>query len=267
MPHPDDGLIHAWLDGELDAAESARVSELVARDRDWAAAAAEARGLIAASSRITVALDGVPGNVVPRKQPSSPAGRWSTIRAAALILVVASAATLWHFEGRGRALDQPESAPRVQASPTPSASGTPTPTPTPTDALGPARVPATGNTASTTVPKRESQPSAPIQNSASNALARRPRDPQPADSGRAVSPAPRALAQSAAAASAGATRDVVAGARCFETRQPTDSTVGVLRFPAAALSDSLKLGVLRLQGDSLMRARRLLAIAVRCQEP
>jgi hypothetical protein len=62
----DEGLIHAWLDGELDAVEAARVERLVAEDAEWAAAAAEARGLIAASSRILGALDMVAGDVIPR---------------------------------------------------------------------------------------------------------------------------------------------------------------------------------------------------------
>ena len=55
MPHPDEGLIHAWLDGELDAAESARIEALVRSDPEWASAAAEARGLAAASARIIAA--------------------------------------------------------------------------------------------------------------------------------------------------------------------------------------------------------------------
>ena len=44
MSHPDEGLIQAWLDGELDAAEAARIVRLVREDATWAAAAAEARG-------------------------------------------------------------------------------------------------------------------------------------------------------------------------------------------------------------------------------
>lgn len=59
-------MIHAWLDGELGAVEAARVERLVAEDAAWAAAAAEARGLIAASSRILSALDVVAGDVIPR---------------------------------------------------------------------------------------------------------------------------------------------------------------------------------------------------------
>ncbi len=74
MSHPDEGLIHAWLDGELDAEEAARVERLVADDKAWAAAAAEARGLIAASARILSHLDSVPGDVVPKDAEAGGAG-------------------------------------------------------------------------------------------------------------------------------------------------------------------------------------------------
>lgn len=63
---PDEALIHAWLDGELGAEEAARVERLVAEDAEWGAAAAEARGLVAASTRILGALDVVAGDVIPR---------------------------------------------------------------------------------------------------------------------------------------------------------------------------------------------------------
>jgi hypothetical protein len=90
MPRPDEGLIHAWLDGELDAAEAARVEKLVAEDAEWGAAAAEARGLIAASSRILGALDVVAGDVIPgggRAAPTSELPRTSVPRMAPRRLV------------------------------------------------------------------------------------------------------------------------------------------------------------------------------------
>ena len=65
MQHPDEGTIHAWLDGALSPSESRAFEARVAGDEALQAAVAEARGLIAASSRILGALDGVPGNVVP----------------------------------------------------------------------------------------------------------------------------------------------------------------------------------------------------------
>lgn len=65
MQHLDDGTIHAWLDGALGAARARHVEEHVAVCRACAGRVAEARGLIAAASRILMALDDVPANVVP----------------------------------------------------------------------------------------------------------------------------------------------------------------------------------------------------------
>jgi anti-sigma factor RsiW len=69
MRHPDEGEIHAWLDGALDAAAAAGVEAHVAACPACAAAVAEARGLIAGASRILMALDGVPSGVIPTAQP------------------------------------------------------------------------------------------------------------------------------------------------------------------------------------------------------
>ena len=65
MQHLDEGTIHAWLDGELPPAERAEAEAHVAGCAECAAAVAEARGFIAASSRILTALDAVPGGVLP----------------------------------------------------------------------------------------------------------------------------------------------------------------------------------------------------------
>ena len=62
---PDEGMIHEWLDGQLDADASAAMERLVSRSPAFAARVAEARGLIAASARIVQSLDGVPGGVLP----------------------------------------------------------------------------------------------------------------------------------------------------------------------------------------------------------
>jgi len=72
MSRPDEGLIHQWLDGECTPEESARIEALVASDPAWSAAVAEARGLIAASSRIVRALDAVPGDVIPAGSRAAP---------------------------------------------------------------------------------------------------------------------------------------------------------------------------------------------------
>jgi anti-sigma factor RsiW len=71
MQHLDEGTIHAWLDGALDAEESARVDRHAAECATCAAAVAEARGLVAGASRILGALDHVPGGVVPRAAGAS----------------------------------------------------------------------------------------------------------------------------------------------------------------------------------------------------
>jgi hypothetical protein len=89
MQHLDEGTIHSWLDGALSADEAARVEAHVAECPQCAAAVAEARGFIAASSRILTALDHVPRGVVPAAAPA----RWSNRavwRAAAAVLVVAA---------------------------------------------------------------------------------------------------------------------------------------------------------------------------------
>lgn len=53
-------MVHAWLDGALSPDEAARIERLVRDDPAWAAAAAEARGLIANASRLVRALDDAP---------------------------------------------------------------------------------------------------------------------------------------------------------------------------------------------------------------
>ena len=88
MQHLDEGTIHSWLDGALSADEAARVEAHVAECPECAAAVAEARGFIAASSRILTALDNVPRGVVP----AAASVKWynrAAWRAAAAVLVVA----------------------------------------------------------------------------------------------------------------------------------------------------------------------------------
>ncbi len=58
--HPDDGTIHAWLDGALDADEAARISAHVSTCGACAELVAEARGLIAGASRVISQLDDAP---------------------------------------------------------------------------------------------------------------------------------------------------------------------------------------------------------------
>ena len=81
VPHVDEGTMHAWLDGALPADESRAVELHVASCETCAAAVAEARGLIAASTRILSALDDVPGGVVPASARPVPAAFDSQVSA------------------------------------------------------------------------------------------------------------------------------------------------------------------------------------------
>ena len=101
MRHLDEGTIHAWLDGALDDEAAGQAEAHAARCTECASAVADARGLIAASTRILGALDDVPAGVIPwggRAGPPATAvvRRWPawTGRAAASIAVIAVGATL-----------------------------------------------------------------------------------------------------------------------------------------------------------------------------
>jgi hypothetical protein len=72
MQHLDEGTIHAWLDGALLPDESRRVEEHAATCEACGALVAEARGFIAAASRILTALDDVPAGVTPVRAAGEP---------------------------------------------------------------------------------------------------------------------------------------------------------------------------------------------------
>src|SRR5688572_8308328 len=98
MQHPDEGTIHSWLDGALPAADAASLESHVATCQSCAAAVAEARGFIAASSRILTALDDVPRGVVPAV-PERKRDLRVLWRAAAAMLVVAGGSLVVMREG------------------------------------------------------------------------------------------------------------------------------------------------------------------------
>jgi len=75
MQHLDEGMIHAWLDGELSPPEREALEAHIAECAQCAAAVAEARGFIAASTRILTALDSVPGGVLPASSTESGSAR------------------------------------------------------------------------------------------------------------------------------------------------------------------------------------------------
>src|SRR5690242_14055641 len=93
MQHPDEGTIHAWLDGALSAEEAAHVDAHVKDCPQCQAAVAEARGFIAASSRILTALDNAPRGVIPATSPKKSVQPW-VWRIAATVLVVAGGTLL-----------------------------------------------------------------------------------------------------------------------------------------------------------------------------
>ena len=81
--HPDEGSIHAWLDGALDADESAKMETHVDSCASCASRVAEARGLIAGASRVVHHLDDAPAPLLrPAGTPtvSATGSAWRMLR-------------------------------------------------------------------------------------------------------------------------------------------------------------------------------------------
>ena len=113
--HLDEGTIHAWLDGALPPGESSRIEALVGACGECAALVAEARGLVAASSRILSSLDAVPGGVIPgtdagadqlaalRARRRETSRRWwndrRVLAAASLVFVAGVSSLVWRYAG------------------------------------------------------------------------------------------------------------------------------------------------------------------------
>ena len=72
--HPDEGTIHAWLDRQLDDTSSATLEAHLQRCDECAERVAEARGLIAGTSRILSSLDlgASPASGTPAAEPWRP---------------------------------------------------------------------------------------------------------------------------------------------------------------------------------------------------
>ncbi|HJP85315.1 MAG TPA: zf-HC2 domain-containing protein [Gemmatimonadaceae bacterium] len=102
MQHLDEGIIHAWLDGALTPDEATRVEAHVNECPQCQVAVAEARGFIAASSRILTALDDAPRGVIPASLPKRRVQPW-VWRVAATVVVVATGTILL---ARGRTTTQ-----------------------------------------------------------------------------------------------------------------------------------------------------------------
>ncbi|MCR4338732.1 MAG: zf-HC2 domain-containing protein [Gemmatimonadaceae bacterium] len=116
--HPEEGTLHAYIDGELSPAEAATLELHVGECARCAAALAEARGFTAAASRVITTLDAAPSSAVAPAaplvvKPSAPARRavrppifrLPYARAAALLLLVGGTAVVVDRTGtfaRGR---------------------------------------------------------------------------------------------------------------------------------------------------------------------
>jgi Ca-activated chloride channel family protein len=122
--HLEEGTVHTWLDGAFDADAAAEVAAHVKGCAACAALVAEARGLLAGSSRILSALDVTPAGVVPAEDATRTAARiaasvpmsvpqpkrtadkarriqpWWYSAAAAAVLVVGVGGTVWMRGGR-----------------------------------------------------------------------------------------------------------------------------------------------------------------------
>lgn len=118
--HPDEGTLHAYIDGELPRAEAEALEAHIAGCASCSAALAEARGLVAATSKVITALDAAPATarttvpVVGRPSAVSATRasrplifRVPYARAAALLLLVGGSAFVADrsgvFDGSARA--------------------------------------------------------------------------------------------------------------------------------------------------------------------
>jgi hypothetical protein len=115
IEHLDEGMIHAWIDGALSSDESARMESHANSCAGCAALVAEARGLVAASSRILASLDAVPAGVIPgsgagtdqlaalRARRAADSRRWwrdrRFVAAASLVLVAGVSSVVWRTAG------------------------------------------------------------------------------------------------------------------------------------------------------------------------
>ena len=119
--HPDEGTIHAWLDGALGDVESARLVAHITGCAACTRTVAEARGLIAGASRVVRALDDESaGTAVPtwgdaaRAALPAESSTWRALRvtparaAIAATLLVVAGLTLTHGRtGQERVLEPP----------------------------------------------------------------------------------------------------------------------------------------------------------------
>jgi hypothetical protein len=205
----DEGLIHAWLDGELTGEEAARVELLVRTDPAWSAAVAEARGLIAASSRIVGALDAVPAGVLPAGSKAAPkrvlrVRPWMRM-AAGLLLVAGTAFAV-------RELTAPVTEPTI---------ATALPQEIPSDSPSAPSAPASATPAP--------PPPAALDDASGSRLGPSRSEPAASGAGAATETAPAAPAQPS---------PLVAAAPPVSTPAPTPANVGELAVAQKASAES-----------------------------
>lgn len=128
MRHPEDGTLHAWLDGELDAQHSAELEAHLRACPACAAAADEARALRGLSDRLIDLVEVPPhpaggGRVTPLRPRTRDWRPWLLpLAAAALVLVVVGRPDL---REAARTASAPSPAPEPASRPAPSGDAAP----------------------------------------------------------------------------------------------------------------------------------------------
>ncbi len=227
MQHPDEGTIHAWLDDALSESERAEFERHVVSCAECSALVAEARGMIAGSSRIISALDAVPGGVIPRPAPAQSLSLWRLLRVtparaaiAASLLVAASAVVAKRHDTPDKMVPRAPvvavAPQQAAAPPAPAAQVTPAPlaVPKPTQ---PVREVAVAPTAS---PPAQSPTLSPVE---PTALSPAQRVAQPAAQPAEIATARKAVASSAADVNAAASGAVQ---RNFSARKEMQTVAG-----------------------------------------
>lgn len=261
MSQVDEGLVHAWLDGALSADESARIEALVHTDAAWAAAAAEARGLIAHASRVVAALDdGVVGGAgagaapvlrvsrgdVPRPEADRVLRFGRRVGAIAAVLLVAVVGRMAWNGGQVDIVPPPVLRDAAPVARGPETSRPAAPAPVATDNVG------TPSAAKSARPAGIA--AAGPARAADSPLEERSRaDVAGAVAPKAVAPA---TAEAAPAAAPAASRAALgAAAATVATAAPAAAPVAAPAVAAAASGDA---GLGALRGDSLERRRQTL---------
>ena len=100
--HPDEGTLHAWLDGALDPAAAGSLDAHVSACAECQARVAEARGLIAGASRVVGLLDETPAPTIRDVDAPVESSLWRMLRVtparasiAALLLVALGIGLTW----------------------------------------------------------------------------------------------------------------------------------------------------------------------------